>query len=101
MKDIISFLTEASANRRDILRRKLTEFTKIIYDDGGDLVIGGQTVAQILDDGTIVFPKNFNEELAKFIVICYIYKNSDWDTDETNYYIYIGDPNKDGKEVKW
>ena len=101
MKDINNFITEASTNRRDILRRKLTEFAKIIYDDGGDLVIGSQTVAQIWDDGTIVFPKKFNEELAKFIVRCYIYGHSDWETDETDYYVCLGDPNKDGKELNW
>jgi hypothetical protein len=45
--------------------------------------------------------KDFNPELAKFIVQCYIYGHSDWETDESDYSISLGDPNKDGKELEW
>lgn len=100
MKNIEYLIKEASSNRRDILRRKLTEFVKNIYDDGGELVIGETTVADLMDDGGIVFPKNFNPELAKFVTQCYIYGHSDWETDEGDYTVYLGDPNKGGKEVK-
>lgn len=100
MKDIKYVLNESSSNRRDILRREFTKFLNTIYDDDG-LVIGDKTIAEIWDDGSIVFPKDFNEELAKFIVRCYIYKHNDWETKENDYYIYLGNPNKDGKEIKW
>jgi len=99
MKNINEIINESS--RRDLLRSKLTKFLKIIYQDGEDLVIGDETIAEIWDDGTIVFPKDFNPELAKFIVQCYIYGHSDWETDESDYSISLGDPNKDGKELEW
>ena len=99
MKNINEIINESS--RRDILRSKLTKFSKIIYQDGEDLVIGDETIAEIWDDGTIVFPKDFNPELAKFIVQCYIYGHSDWETDERDYSISLGDPNNDGKELEW
>ncbi len=102
MKSLNEFLNPINeASRRDILRTKLTEFVKNIYTDGNALVIGDKTVAEIWDDGAVVFPKDFNPELAKFITRCYIYKNSDWETDESDYYVCIGDPNKDGKEIEW
>ena len=99
MKNINEIINESS--RRDILRSKLTKFSKIIYQDGEDLVIGDETIAEIWDDGTIVFPKDFNPELAKFIVQCFIYKNSEDETDESDYSISLGDPNKDGKLLEW
>ena len=100
MKDIQKFVNEASSNRRDILRREFTKFLNIIYDDNG-LVIGDKTIAEMWDDGSIIFPKDFNEELAKFIVRCYVYKHNDWETDERSYDIYLGNPNKDGNQIKW
>ena len=99
MKSINEIINESS--RRDILRSKLTKFSKIIYQDGEDLVIGDETVAEIWDDGTIVFPKDFNPELAKFIVQCFIYGKSENETDESDYFISLGDPNKDGKQLEW
>ena len=101
MKKIKDFINEASSNRRDILRTKLTQFVKNIYEDGTDLVIGSTTVAELFDDGGIIFPKDYSPELAKFIAQCYIYGHSDWETDESDYYVCIGDPNKGGKEVEW
>lgn len=101
MKDITTLIKEASSNRRDILRRKLTEFVKTIYNDGNDLVVGSNVIANIMDDGGIVFPKKFSPELAKFIVQCYIYGHSDWETDESDYYVCLGDPNRGGTEIEW
>ena len=101
MKNIQDCLINESGNRRDILRTKLTQFVKNVYEDGNDLVIGSTTVAELMDDGGIIFPKDFSPELAKFIVQCYIYGHSDWETDESDYYIYLGDPNKDGEEIEW
>lgn len=54
-----------------------------------------------MDDGGIIFPKDFSPELAKFIAQCYIYGHSKWETDESDYYIYLGNPNKGGKEINW
>lgn len=101
MKAINEMINERSSNRRDILRTKLTAFAKKLYEDGGELVIGDETVAEIYDDGGFIFPKGFNSELAKFVVQCYIYGHSDFETDESDYYICIGNPNKGGKEIEW
>ena len=101
MKDIITIINEGSSNRRDILRTKLTQFAKTVYQDDDDLVIGDTTVANMTDDGGIIFDKEFSPELAKFIVQCFIFGHSDFETDESDYTIYLGDPNKGGKEVKW
>ena len=100
MKNINTFIINESS-RRDILRTKLTKFSKNVYQDGEDLVVGSQSIAKIWNDGTIVFPKDFNPELAKFVVQCFIYGNSENETDESDYFISLGDPNKGGKELEW
>ena len=92
MKNLVETLINESSARRNTLNRLFTKFVNEIYNDDNELVISNKKVAEIWDDGTIVFPEDFNETLANFIRDCYIYKHNDWEVESEDYPVSIGEP---------
>lgn len=100
MKAINEMINERSSNRRDILRTKLTAFAKNYMKMVENQLQEMKPLQKYMMMVALFFQKALilNQQNLLFNAI---YGHSDWETDESDYYICIGNPNKGGKEIEW